>query len=457
MKRKSLKQVIDEFIAVHGDRYDYSLVHYQGTGRKVMLRCRVHGIFEVTPHHHFKSRSGCRKCYDDSNRLTLKAFLSEAVRHFGNHYDYSMVTRFALSGDITLRCKVHETLVIQNARNHYRGHHGCKACLSSMLSGAADLRGTVRSKEELTTRFIEKARSLHGDNFDYSGFLYTAARTKGLIKCRQGHIFEQSPANHLKGHGCPTCSLVNKFSDSFKRSFGSATQYWRALKRRQAGLAPETVLKKGYVRNQRRVNPIWVGGVEYPNHAELYRTHTPKASTASVTRWIARGMDPELALEHKTSTDGRIGIIYLITNLQNGMRYVGLTVQPLSLRWQGHVEAAKRGDHTSPNGLHHAIRTYGERSFIIQRIDQGVMGRDLERKERHWIKELKCLAPGGMNLSPGGTSGGSRPNPITVDGVTFRSRRAAAVYVALTREVSEAAAKWRIRHGKIDLLRVCKS
>lgn len=451
MARKTHKQILDEFISVHGDRYDYSLVHYEGSNVKVKVGCRVHGVFQVTPQHHARSRSGCRKCYADSQKMTLETFKDEAIRQFGDHYDYSTIIDFSLSGDVTLRCKIHDTLLTQNARNHYRGHHGCKACLGSMLSGPASSRGTVRNREELTALFIEQARAVHGDGFDYSRFVYTSARSKGSIVCPKGHFFVQSPSNHLKGQGCPQCVVAEMYQDSLKRSFWCKKQYWRALKRRQAGLATEIVYKDGYIRNDKRINPVRVGEVEYPNHAALFRAHEPAASPASVSRWIYRGMEPEQALVQKTSSDGTRGIIYRIRNLRNGKVYVGLTGQPLPLRWLGHLEAARRGDIRSPDSLHQAIRTFGEESFLCEEIDQGVKGQDLERKERDWIAKLNCRIPHGMNICAGGTSGGSRPCPATVDGIRFDSIGKAAAYVSHTRRISLAAAKWRIRHGKVDL------
>ena len=39
------KEVIERFKKVHGDEYDYSLVDYNGQGKKVIIICCVHGDF----------------------------------------------------------------------------------------------------------------------------------------------------------------------------------------------------------------------------------------------------------------------------------------------------------------------------------------------------------------------------------------------------------------------------
>ena len=55
----------EEWIAsarkVHGDKYDYSKVHYVNAFTKITIRCPNHGNFEQTPHDHTKGL-GCPKC-----------------------------------------------------------------------------------------------------------------------------------------------------------------------------------------------------------------------------------------------------------------------------------------------------------------------------------------------------------------------------------------------------------
>lgn len=73
-RKKPKKEVIDEFIAAHGNFYDYSLVEYVNTNSKVIIICPKHGEFRITPNHH-KNGVGCRKCYDDSQKITKEEFV----------------------------------------------------------------------------------------------------------------------------------------------------------------------------------------------------------------------------------------------------------------------------------------------------------------------------------------------------------------------------------------------
>lgn len=54
-------------------------------------------------------------------------------------------------------------------------------------------------------QFIEKARIVHGDYYDYSLVEYVNAKTKIKIICPIHGIFEQISNSHLRNSGCYTC------------------------------------------------------------------------------------------------------------------------------------------------------------------------------------------------------------------------------------------------------------
>ena len=53
--------------------------------------------------------------------------------------------------------------------------------------------------------FIEKAKKIHGDRYDYSKVEYVNAYTKVCIICPKHGEFWQAPRHHLNGSGCPYC------------------------------------------------------------------------------------------------------------------------------------------------------------------------------------------------------------------------------------------------------------
>lgn len=57
-----------------------------------------------------------------------------------------------------------------------------------------------------TEEFIEKARKVHGDKYDYSLVKYKNSQTKVKIICEEHGDFLQKPNSHLNGHGCDKCA-----------------------------------------------------------------------------------------------------------------------------------------------------------------------------------------------------------------------------------------------------------
>lgn len=99
----------------------------------------------------------------------------------------------------------------------------------------------------------------------------------------------------------------------------------------------------------------------------------------------------------------RTGIIYLVTNLANGKRYVGQTVQRLSMRKWVHLREAASG---SPFAFHRAIRRYGDASFKWEEMAT-VPARELDSYEVAYIAMIGSRVPNGYNMTDGGDGGAS--------------------------------------------------
>lgn len=63
-----------------------------------------------------------------------------------------------------------------------------------------------------TRIFIQKARKVHGDRYDYSKVDYKNAKEKVIIICPIHGEFLQSPTNHLQGFGCKYCANNTKLT-----------------------------------------------------------------------------------------------------------------------------------------------------------------------------------------------------------------------------------------------------
>lgn len=54
--------------------------------------------------------------------------------------------------------------------------------------------------------FVDKARRIHGEKYDYSKVKYVDSKTKVCIVCPIHGEFEQTPKQHLNGYSCRKCS-----------------------------------------------------------------------------------------------------------------------------------------------------------------------------------------------------------------------------------------------------------
>lgn len=76
----------------------------------------------------------------------------------------------------------------------------------SHLRGQNCPKCAAENKAHTTEWFIKQAKNIHGDRYDYSKVNYVTGRTKVEIICKKHGIFKQNPETHLSGSICPICS-----------------------------------------------------------------------------------------------------------------------------------------------------------------------------------------------------------------------------------------------------------
>lgn len=57
-----------------------------------------------------------------------------------------------------------------------------------------------------TEEFIHKAKSIHGDRYNYDDVVYEKSNMKIIIQCKIHGFFTQTPNQHLSGYNCAECS-----------------------------------------------------------------------------------------------------------------------------------------------------------------------------------------------------------------------------------------------------------
>lgn len=197
-------EFVEKAMAIHGNRFDYSQSHYLSATDKIKIGCPEHGVFEITAANHLSGR-GCPRCgkkrADDSKRKSNNAFVDQAMRIHEGRYSYAASKYVSSALPVQVICSEHGAFEITPS-NHLKGK-GCPTC--AVVQRASSL---VSNKGAV---FIERARAIHGDKYDYSKAEYLGASDNLIITCPTHGDFEQSPSNHLhiyRPTGCPKCAGI---------------------------------------------------------------------------------------------------------------------------------------------------------------------------------------------------------------------------------------------------------
>jgi len=189
---------IEKAKKIHGDKYDYSKTVYVKNSIKVIVTCPTHGDFTITPNSHLNGE-GCYRCglehSHEKFRKTKEQFIEEAKKIHGDKYDYSKVEYVNTNQKVCIICPEHGEFW-QVPFKHLMGQ-GCRKCGIKKRS----------AQQMLTTeQFIEKARQVHGDKYDYSKVVYNGYDNEVIITCPKHGDFKQIPDSHIHGSGCQKCS-----------------------------------------------------------------------------------------------------------------------------------------------------------------------------------------------------------------------------------------------------------
>lgn len=182
---------IEKAKAIHGKRYDYSMVKYEHARAPVKVLCPKHGLFEQRAGDHLQGK-GCPEC-GRPEKYTKDVFVEKARKIHEDKYGYDAVTYNDIDTKVAIIChKPNHGIFSQTPHSHLQGH-GCPRCCG------------VHSYS--TSEFIARAKEVHGDKYGYDKVQYTAGHVKTVIFCKTHKTeFEQTPASHLQGRGCPSCA-----------------------------------------------------------------------------------------------------------------------------------------------------------------------------------------------------------------------------------------------------------
>lgn len=156
---------------------------------------------------------------------SLEEFIEDAIKIHGCRYDYSKSIYKNSRTKIQIGCEKHGYF-FQTPQSHLNGH-GCKKCGHDIVAKI-----NTYSYE----KFIEDAKRIHDNKYNYSKSLYSNTSKKIIIICPIHGEFFQYPYNHLKGHGCSKCGnlvrnkkSIDEFVDQSRKIHGQKYDYKNSI------------------------------------------------------------------------------------------------------------------------------------------------------------------------------------------------------------------------------------
>ena len=214
-RNKTTEEFLIEVGEIHGDRYDLSLVEYKKARKKVVLVCREHGEFPITPDHILSKGQGCPKCGREKaakSRATPdpgKSVLDLHPKLSEEWSDFNSISpsecRPGTSRNAFWQCRkcAHEWWAPINARVNGRG---CGVCNQGRLHSSG-LNSMFHTHPQLAAELMPN---------QYGTAKSLTAGTNELLPWRCSvceHEWMATGSGRKQGRGCSPCNNGTLHSD----------------------------------------------------------------------------------------------------------------------------------------------------------------------------------------------------------------------------------------------------
>jgi len=188
------ERFISRLNIIHGEKYDYSKTIFEHSFKKVIVTCKKHGDFLLAPSHLLLGH-GCQQCSKEGRKNNYKQkeldnFFSKVKDVHGDKYDYSKINYVRAGVGVEIVCPIHGSF-FQRLNRHLAGS-GCIVCHTD-------------SRRSDSQTFIEKAKEIHGEKYNYDLVDYKFAAKHVIVTCPKHGDFKITPNHHLGGKGCNDC------------------------------------------------------------------------------------------------------------------------------------------------------------------------------------------------------------------------------------------------------------
>lgn len=208
---KTKKQFILEAKKIHQHKYIFNKVNYVNCKVKVVITCKIHGDFSITPDSFLNAKQICKKC--KKQKLLLKNkynFLKKAKNKYGDIFCYSLLDFKGMTKKIKVICPKHGVFET-NPQEHLRSKYGCYQCNKKSQKKLFNI-NILNNRKKLYKKHIEKAKDKFGQKFNYTKIdLTKTIEEKNNIICPVHGIQKINFKNHIKSPtGCSFCSKENR-------------------------------------------------------------------------------------------------------------------------------------------------------------------------------------------------------------------------------------------------------
>lgn len=195
----TFEALINKAREIHGNKYSYDESTYIKVSEPLRIVCPEHGEFWQSFHAHINKKQGCPVCgvkkRSESKSYDFDDFLKKAKEVHGEKYIYNENDYNGYKKKMKMICPIHGEFY-QAPTYHINNRYGCPEC-------GMDIARNIKRKS--VNDFINIAKKIHNNKYDYSKVNYVNAITKVCIICPEHGEFWQIPYSHLKGFGCQKC------------------------------------------------------------------------------------------------------------------------------------------------------------------------------------------------------------------------------------------------------------
>ena len=186
------KKTPEEYLQECKDRgYDLPIEDYVNSSTKITFRCKHGHTYKQYPCDHLRGH-GCKYCADDSMRYIRRKTPEQYIKECKEkNVDLPIEDYKTKKIKIKFKCKkghIYEQL----PGSHLRGD-GCSYCSNNRK----------KTQEQYYNECKTKGLDLPVER-------YVNDRTEIKHKCSKGHIYLQTPSSHLQGQGCSVCKGTPK-------------------------------------------------------------------------------------------------------------------------------------------------------------------------------------------------------------------------------------------------------